>query len=398
MRMKAIITFSLCLAFTTISYAKPIIQIESSDLFNKNVKKYRGKTFIYYDLAYTKDFSPPFPYQGGRIKSGKYKSSETAMNNYIKSLASYREKRFTFIDSAFDETGNIGILMANEKDTLFFEAKGIDGRFVSEEFFNNEKKKINSKIYYLNTISQSPEIDTIEFNHDLIEYFRGFKNTKNNEIILYMPFFSEWKLKNVTYDTTYSGESFYRIKYTIENPTFGTFECLPYNMPKGFSENINTYTYEDIDLSFSRADLVFIKKWAEKKNTEAIYIQSAIEISRGHDEEKNFNIIIECAQKGYLPAVYDVITSFRFLRIRTKKGIELINAAVNKYGYIKSLGQILIEKIAPFVDRQDRANFTERQYDQIMFEIHTLAKKCGYPDGYAPSNPMLPAWQQKRLQ
>ena len=83
-KIEYIILFML-LVKTISSYAQLQQYIADSDLQTMNSVKYQGKMYLYYNIfAYNGTESlPPMPFQGGRIRDGKYKASATAMNNYI---------------------------------------------------------------------------------------------------------------------------------------------------------------------------------------------------------------------------------------------------------------------------------------------------------------------------
>ncbi len=135
-KIEYIILFML-LVKTIPSYAQLQQYIADSDLQTMNSVKYQGKMYLYYNIfAYDGTESlPPMPFQGGRIRDGKYKASATAMNNYIEEFKKNSGQAYTFVRFFQNPQipGQPGIVFANNKaDTIFVNATGV------KEFFSVE--------------------------------------------------------------------------------------------------------------------------------------------------------------------------------------------------------------------------------------------------------------------
>ena len=97
----------------------PIARIETTDLYSLNSAKYIGINFLYHNLIrynpsnYTQQ--PPFPYVDGRVRDGKYKASQTAMDNYIKDFtAKYNDKIFKVVKFVQSDVGFPAVVFACE--------------------------------------------------------------------------------------------------------------------------------------------------------------------------------------------------------------------------------------------------------------------------------------------
>lgn len=249
---------SLIFLFATAVFAQHstvVNYIESTDVFDRDVDKYKGKSFLFYNiLQYDSDnYEPPYPYSDGRVRNGKYKASQTAMDNYIKSLSKYNGKRFSLVELANEEEDMPGLVMACENgDTLLFNANIVDAQFINEAHLNEEKKDIGITAYYINHRSNRQLVaDKIKEDHAQAvrsgyNHFYGFTEVRSGKTFYYLPYLSKWKITDVSYDTTFVGKRnvtnneinakrFNRIKYTIENPNYGKYEFHLSNI-----NNLNT--------------------------------------------------------------------------------------------------------------------------------------------------------------
>ena len=237
----SIIIFALCAinAFAQFS-AKHGIMAVSQDL-----SPYIGKEYVYTDVIkqFKQPFFPPFPYSEGRIRDGKYKASETALEKYVQGLRNYFGKKFTVVRFEVGEFNLPGAVMACENgDTLFFQGNIIDMQFVDAEYYDAQIKNTGAKL----TITNFPE-QRSKPKQQYYDIFFGCKSTKDGSFTHEMPNNSEWTVKSVVFDTTYviagpadatprtmytdseNYRTYDRFKYTITNKQYGTYECFPNN-------------------------------------------------------------------------------------------------------------------------------------------------------------------------
>lgn len=228
-----LVVLSLCVisAFAQFS-AKHGIMAISQDL-----SQYVGKQYVYTDVIkqFKQPYFPPFPYRDDRVRDGKYKASETAMDNYLKTLQSYFGKKFTVVRFERGEFNIPSPIMACENgDTLFFQGNVVDMQFVDAPYYDSQLANAGAKLKIIGNSTESTQ------NNAYSNVFLGCKNLKDGSYSHEMPLNTEWTIKSVSFDTTYVGDftmfsdsenfrKYDRFKYTIQNKQYGTFECFPNN-------------------------------------------------------------------------------------------------------------------------------------------------------------------------
>ncbi len=105
-------------------------------------KKLIGRTYVYNNkYSYTLE-NAPYPYSGGRIRSGKYESSKAAFDSYINQLKTYKNKKFKFVD-ALDLnnsacTGKL-LLVDENNDTIAYDYSHVEkSRHIGAELIDQE--------------------------------------------------------------------------------------------------------------------------------------------------------------------------------------------------------------------------------------------------------------------
>ena len=424
MNIKAIILFALLTAvggFAQLPNEGPIKTFDISALMQGNIEQYKGLKFIYYNvIQYDGNvYKPPFPYSEGRERSGKYKASQTAMDNYLKSLSKYNGKAFSVVSVVPGEMNIPQVVLACENgDTLIFQSTFIISEFVSKKYIDDEKKKIGSKFYLGDASMMGAVAKQNPTNQMLYAYFYGFKNEKTGKTIFYLPYLSEWKITNVSYDTTYIGQRnmmnnsmnfngiFDRIMYTIENPNYGKYKCFLNNGRDLIIKDLKNIEHLYTTTPTSPEDIALINEWASKNYIEAVYLKEKI---NQKNEESNISPkIIELAKKGYLPAVEQYVsqnattiymTKFKSLKKTIpddvqrqlkvsnelikdyQDKIELVEKMAKKYGKIQLIGQLYnsvasaYESMGPNLASTPEARVD--YYKQAM-ELYQKALDCGY--------------------
>lgn len=382
--------FTLSLAQIPCDIPNPYIK--STDVFDRDVDKYKGITFLFYNiLQYDNDnFEPPFPFQDGRVRSGKYKSSQTAMNNYLQGLSKYNGKRFSLVQLANEEEDMPGIVMACENgDTLLFNANIVDGQFVNETYLNEEKKDIGKTVYYLNNrsirqmVNDKVKEDRAQAMRSGYAHFFGFTNLKTQKTIFYLPYLSKWRVVDVSYDTTFVGKRnttnneanatrFNRIRFVIESPDYGKYEYFLFNIndlntvatrkdstvaAKECSDNYNeclneAFHEQSTCKSFRQVceERILQPEWMYGFWENFDYARSfdprfnQFDINTEYPEE-DLQLIKEWASKGYIEAVYAkaiAIDKEKIYDHNTPKGI--LECA--KKGYPPAIDQIVRKEMS----------------------------------------------------
>ncbi len=385
---------------------KPITKIEVMDLYSMNAAKYMGIKFIYNNLINynpaNAPMQPPFPYSDGRVRDGKYKASQTAMDNYMKEFApKYNGKIFTIVKFVQGEMGLPAMVIACENgDTLYYASASVaSGEFISKDFLDSEKKKKGTNFFYKNDSYNQSYINQYKTQPIM---FRGvaFKNlaTKQNEY--FFPAMSEWKILDVTYDGEYIGEhsvmndgmnaNLSRIKYTIENKVYGKYEAYLQDqyVERNIIQNLNEEKYLSsfmggIESNYSAEDLKHINEWAAKGDIASIYLLEKIaefnNRSNGNNNDKTISPkIIECAKKGYIYAVYDAASASE---ISAEDKFKFIETAKKKYGNSKAFDE-LNERIASgvfsIIYEVNKTNDIKEQiaiYERMIKDLTFLDKK-----------------------
>lgn len=406
MKIKAIVLFALVAAnagFAQVADEGPIKTFDLNVLMEKDYDQYKGLKFIYHNVnQYDGNmYKPPFPFSDGRERSGKFKASQTAMDNYLKSLSKYNGKTFSFVTVVPDEMNMPQLVLACENgDTLIFPSTSIANEFISKQYIDDQKKRVGSK-FYINNATNIGNIVRQPKNpaKHLYAYFYGFKNEKTGKTIYYLPYLSEWKITAASYDTTYIGQrnmqnsmmnyspSFDRMMFTIENPNYGKYKCFLNNGMDLIVNDIKDLEFLISTPSTHPEDVALINEWAAKNYTEAVFEK---EMLNQKDSDKEVSPkIIELAKKGYLPALYEYVSKMDAYQDdnkwqKTKKELieqtEYAKKAGKKYGKIKLVANLFnqIANTYQVVGRARVRDINERldNYKKEM-ELFRLAAEYG---------------------
>ena len=251
--------FFIILIFFAISviYAKgfsdDIKYLDSASIYMQDIEKYKGVRYLFHSfIKYDNEtYPPPFPYKKGRVRDGKFKASETALNEYIKKLSKYNNKSFTLAHVDYSTNNVKGIVMACENgDSLYFGISTIR-QFINKEYFEEKLKLKGTKTIYQVPRSNYATIHEGKCpNHNCSEeellfpkqypYFVGFTDIKTKKTSFYLPYLSIWKIVDVAFDTTFVGSQtsfsnkanlfFGRIRLTIKNEKYGEYYYFEDNL------------------------------------------------------------------------------------------------------------------------------------------------------------------------
>ena len=337
----------------------PIARIEVADVYTSNTSKYIGLKFIYHNLVKYNPanpaMEPPYPYVDGRVRNGKYKASQTAMDNYLNDVSKkYNGKIFTVVKFLQTDMGLPAVIFACENgDTLYYSALSvISGEFANKDFLDKEKKKIGSKFFYKNDSHDPTYINTLKGQLSTL-YSIGFRNIKTKQFDFFFPAMSEWKILDVSFDTDYVGEHTptndamnaiaSRIKYTVENKIYGKYEAYLQNMQQSIvykleAEHVLGGLWAFEESNYSAEDLKNLKAWAAKGDAASIYYQTKMEEFKNSSNSKQSNSyqnksispkIIESAKNGYIYAVDEAASAGN---VSVEDKFKFIDAAKKKYG------------------------------------------------------------------
>lgn len=137
--------------------------------YGVNVNNYIGKSFLYNNVTTYSQDNAPYPYVEGRLRAGKYKSSETAFNSYVEQWKGYKNKVFKLLCPITIE-GAMGWLFESEEgDTIFYNMQAMPSFHLS-----------------IGQISNSAEALSKEFVS--VDYLEYLKNSILNKEYVYLGF------------------------------------------------------------------------------------------------------------------------------------------------------------------------------------------------------------------
>lgn len=387
--------------------------LDQAAIMQGDIAKYAGEKFVYHNvLPYDGNmYNPPFPFSDGRERSGKYKASQTAMDNYLKSLSKYEGKLFSFVTTVNGEMNIPKVVMACENgDTLLFASGAIGSEFISKKYLDQQKKRVGTKFYFGTPSYLGRQVLPGNPNSIFYSYFGGYKNEKTGKTVLYLPYLSEWKITAVTYDTTYVGQRNMmnnhmnfnqladRIQFTIENPNYGKYKAFLNNGETVIS-NLKDIDFLDVPLPENKDDSAMVNEWASKKYVEAEFIKEKLA-----EKETVSPKMVELANKLFLPALsfciskhktYQDDAQWKITKKQLEEQTELVKRAQKKYGKIRLIGRMFsqIAYVYVVVGRSRSANIEERINNyRSEVELYNLAIECGFDEaknGYESSKKLL---------
>lgn len=414
MKIQTLFLFALVAVVATFAQQpdEPIAKIGMIDVYSMDATKYTGVKFIYNNLyTYNPEaplLTPPFPYADGRVRDGKYKASQTAMDKYLKDFAKkYNGKIFSVVKFEQTTTGMPAVVFACENgDTLYYSAVTyIGAEFTSKDLLDKEKKRIGSRFFFNNESYNQSFKDHILKQPTAIRSY-AFKNVKTQQYDVFFPVMSEWKILDVSIDTAYFGvhsiindgnnANISRVKYTIENKIYGKYEAyLQEQAMKLFTkEKLNDDFSFDLRMiieesTFSENDLQNLKAWAAKGDDASIYLLAKIQEDKDRKQNKSTNsspykdkgiseTIIKCAQKGYIYAVSDAASAHN---VSIEDKFKFIDAAKKRYGNSNAFEKLFVKisvSTYNYIDEIRNASSTDdfiAVYEKMVKEYTYIEKK-----------------------
>jgi len=243
----------------SVTYAKGVSDdikyLDSASIYKQDIEKYKGVQYLFHSfIKYDNEaYPPPFPYKDGRVRDGKYKASETALDAYIKGLSKYNNKSFTLAHVDYSANNVKGIVMACENGDSLYVGISTIRQFINKEYFDGIKKLKGTKTIYQvphsnylaifeGKCSQNSCTDEEILFPKQYPYFVGFTDVKTKKTSFYLPYLSTWKIVDVIFDTTFVGAQssfsnranmfFGRVRYTIKNEKYGEYYYFEDNLNK----------------------------------------------------------------------------------------------------------------------------------------------------------------------
>lgn len=359
-----------------------------------NAAKYQGKKYLYYNM-FTYDgvqLLPPMPFQGGRIRDGKYKASATAMNNYVGEFKKNNGKTFTFVKLVpIPDYPINGVVLACETgDTVIVGSNyGNIQEFFSVEYLETEKKKIGQKLY---ETDMTPGMSSVQDTPGVIPAFLTYSDAKTKELRpSFLPYLSEWTIKDVGYNTTYYGDHsqmndiynmvYNRLYYVIENKTYGSLICY-------FDEQKHTLlkneAYNQLSKSslfgyknFDEQEKLQLEKWAKEGTADMKYFYFTTFEEKGKSKEETKDVLFKLAEQGSVAAAYQLVTLPTYsLDLPYDKLAEAVKKACKPIEKLSSYSKLFM-KMGKIVELQMRGKEELDKKLAVGKEMYQLAEQCG---------------------
>lgn len=223
------ITIVTCFPAFAQEESNSVKNISYNDMLTE-FKDYIGKKIMYYKVFNYNIYDAPFPWKDGRVRSGKYKSSMSAFDEYHESLDSLCGKTFT-LEKYVVYDGTPGLVFKDTDGNQFFYTRlaSVETEFVDLSYLDYFKSNLLSKEYLY--LGQNNKISSSFPQYLQLCYI----NVKTKETITYLPMYSSWVVTDVRIEPMYWGthsitndvnNSFCRVVAVIHNKKLGDYECF----------------------------------------------------------------------------------------------------------------------------------------------------------------------------
>ena len=194
-----------------------------------------GQEFTYYNTHdYSNSFYQiPYPWKDGRLRSGRYTSSQAAKEAYIAELKKKSGTKYKITDYVVYE-GKPGYVFTDKNgESIFYtDVVFVEGEFVCEGYKEKFRKTYVGKEVYCTTKKESKQWNPKEdVRLNIKRYFIGLKS---REVRTALPYMSKWVISDLGVDTTYWGDhtatndmdnQFCRLVFVVHNDEMGDYEC-----------------------------------------------------------------------------------------------------------------------------------------------------------------------------
>lgn len=203
-----------------------------------NQEPEKAKAMIGQEVTYynTHDYSNgyyqiPYPWKDGRLRSGRYTSSQTAKDAYLAELKKKSGTKYKITDYVVYEGKPGYVFTDNNGESIFYtDVMFVDGEFVCEGYKEKFRKQFVGKDVYFTTEGMRQN-----WNPKNIDEVRHcFIGLQSRELKPTFPNMSKWTVKGLGVDTTYWGDhtiqndmynNFCRLVFVVHNDEMGDYEC-----------------------------------------------------------------------------------------------------------------------------------------------------------------------------
>lgn len=295
----------------------------------ENARPWIGQKFTYYNtLNYTRAYLQiPYPWKDGRLREGRYISSQAAKDAYLTDLKKKSGTRFTLTDIVKHE-GTPGYVFTDENGESIFYSNLM---FVGAEFICEGYKEKFRQTYVGKDVYFTKKGMRQDWNpNDVSEVSRCFVNLNSRELLPSLPDNSKWTVKGLGVDTTYWGNrtemndyynSFCRLVFVVHNDKMGDYEC--------FVDYSNMLGKSSLNPRFIIAESKISKPqhWGKDIQTQSwngTIPSDVLQSANQNDPDAMYAIIAYFNVYGH----FNVINNFSF-----EDNEKLLNKAINN-GYI----------------------------------------------------------------
>ena len=199
-----------------------------------NAKMMIGQEFTYYNMHNYSNgyFQIPYPWKDGRLRAGRYTSSQTAKNEYLAELKKKSGTKYKLTDFVTYE-GQPGYVFTDSKgESIFYtDLMFVNGELICEGYKEKFRKTYVGKEVIFTTEGMRQDFDP----QNISEVRNCFVGLQDRELKPSLPDQSKWIIKGVGVDTTYWGNhtlqndmynSFCRLVFVVHNDELGDYECF----------------------------------------------------------------------------------------------------------------------------------------------------------------------------
>lgn len=192
-----------------------------------------GQEFTYYN---TMDYSSspfyyiPYPWKDGRLRSGRYTSSQTAKDAYLAELKEKSGTKYKLTEIVTYEGKPAYVFTDNNGESILYQNIGyVNWEFVCEGY----KEKFRNTYVGKDVLYLADNQNMNSF--DLIGIQNAFIGLQSRDLKQTLPNKSKWIVKGLGVDTTYYGENSYlkdghnnfcRLVFVIHNEELGDYEAF----------------------------------------------------------------------------------------------------------------------------------------------------------------------------
>jgi TPR repeat protein len=270
------------------------------------ITKFKGTTVTYYNFITYNQQNALYPWVDGRERSGKYTSSSTAFQSYLKELKAKSGQKFKITDIVPSSSGLSRFILTDKQGSSYvYNAHGgASYELVSEAFRERVRSKLVGNVFtYYNKQQRKP--NTIVSKDDPTYISQCYINLKTREIKEVLPSFSEWKVTSLAIDPTYLGthnkmndinNQFCRIVAIIHNDELGDYVCF-----------------------IGRTDFDVLSNDDYRSNPSRVFILNENRKKIRMDYQGSFNWngavpaeVISLADNGNIESIYSIINNFLY--------------------------------------------------------------------------------------